>query len=1541
MPGRKHTGDSQITHDITALKVRGNAQLNEFAPRDAATVYIRGDTNIDGKVDIQGELYVNDVSFSSISTTSITIPVGAVNGYVLTTNDSGIGTWKTPHWFTNDNPTGTTDPSDNIIWTDHNVAIGAGITEPDELLHVNATGAGDGAQIGSIFIGNDTDTSTDAIIVNSINKNNPNAYALKHESTGETHINSTENIDFRIVDNLVGKIDNNGNFGIGVTVPQELLHVGGNTIIDGDLTVNGNLTSINSSVIEVEDANLLLAINNPSDTLDIGVFGQYIEGGVTKFTGIYRDASSSDKHYELFQSLEEKPTTTVNIAASGYERANLRLNGLDVQSGITFSQINSNIKHGGLTISGDEPQIFLDTTGQIGIGVTTPTKTIDLIGGVNITEIYSINGIDVLSNDTLGTGVTQSNLEQVGTLNELTVTGTATFNGDTIINGDLAVLGGVTFNDAINIAITQPLLKLAVGNVDDILDTGFYSQYIDSGTTKFAGLFRDATDKEFKLFQGITEEPNPNIDLDTGDGEFANLRAGIITSTNRLSVTQGGHLEIGGDTVIQQYNLGSGVTSSNLQVVGDLESLNIIGDLTVDTNTLYVDSSNNKVGIGTITPDYQLDVTGTASIGALSLNANGNSDLALIQSGTNNIIFQNSSNGTLMTLTNTGNLGIGITNPVSQLQTSSDAEIGGDMTVQGNLTVNGTLTTIDSETVVIEDGMIKLANNNTSDTIDTGVYSQYNDGITKFAGYFRDSTDSIIKFYHELEVEPDTTVDTGATGFEYASLQSKDITLNEIKYTTDSSDLTFTNGGSTRAILTPNGFFGIGTTTSYPLHVSRLNLTDWSARFTNSATEVFLANSDGNGLVVNSGIANTNTNLNMNVRNATTNNVFVVRNDDKVGVLTSAPDRTFHVNISTTGDGGKFGDAFIGNWSGNATTASFSHDDLSQITNSYSIKQSSSGQTDVNSASGQELHLNIDNNQVVTLTSSENVGIGVTNPTNKLEVNGNTSILASTNNALTLNNTLTGVSLANADGSGILTDSSTTANYGLSIRENGTAILQVNNNGTVGIGGITSPNTELEVRDTIRVSNTNGDYIDINAETNNLQIHSNDLLSLGVSSNTLNIDINNNIGIGTEIPQQDLHVEGTQYISTSLGIGITTQTESLHVVGDGKVTGDFTIGGNLIFEGIAVDGLAIQDPLIKLGSNNNSDLVDSGLYSLYIDGGTTKFAGLFRDASDSGKYNLFHELEIEPGVTVNKSGTGFEHATLILDTLEFNTDVIGPLISITQANTVNLENTGTITTQNLNVTGPSTFIGDANFDSNTLYIDSSEDNVGIGTSTPQANLHVVGNTLLGELSTTDNLIKLATTNATDALDTGFYSQYNDGTNKFTGLFRDITDSKYRLFTGLEVEPTTTIDIGATGYTNTTLVVDQLEADTEVIAPEFTATCDRRVKENIQYMDAAKCAEKINKLGLYSYTYTKEFNKSDDRLYGLIAQDVEKHIPEAIKTKTMRFGNTIIDDFKTISQNTIIANLIGTVQYQNKMINHLVHRIKGLEDNLYGGKLYDN
>ena len=82
------------------------------------------------------------------------------------------------------------------------------------------------------------------------------------------------------------------------------------------------------------------------------------------------------------------------------------------------------------------------------------------------------------------------------------------------------------------------------------------------------------------------------------------------------------------------------------------------------------------------------------------------------------------------------------------------------------------------------------------------------------------------------------------------------------------------------------------------------------------------------------------------------------------------------------------------------------------------------------------------------------------------------------------------------------------------------------------------------------------------------------------------------------------------------------------------------------------------------------------------------------------------------------------------------------------------------------------------------------------------------------LSVEDPLISLATANAVNSLDIGFYGKYNDGNTRYLGLFNDASDTnKFRLFKGTTVEPTTTVNISGAGYVAADLVVAGLEATT--------------------------------------------------------------------------------------------------------------------------------
>jgi hypothetical protein len=111
--------------------------------------------------------------------------------------------------------------------------------------------------------------------------------------------------------------------------------------------------------------------------------------------------------------------------------------------------------------------------------------------------------------------------------------------------------------------------------------------------------------------------------------------------------------------------------------VSSLTTLYVSGDLIVDTNTLYVDSTNNRVGIGTTSPSNKLTISNNgnaavafrindtnANASFLSFNAS-NTDAALIAGGTSAIPFDIYTGGVArLTVSSGGNVGIGV-NPTA------------------------------------------------------------------------------------------------------------------------------------------------------------------------------------------------------------------------------------------------------------------------------------------------------------------------------------------------------------------------------------------------------------------------------------------------------------------------------------------------------------------------------------------------------------------------------------------------------------------------------------------------------------------------------------------------------------------------------------------------------------------------------------------------------------------------------------------------------------------------------------------------------------
>jgi len=135
---------------------------------------------------------------------------------------------------------------------------------------------------------------------------------------------------------------------------------------------------------------------------------------------------------------------------------------------------------------------------------------------------------------------------------------------------------------------------------------------------------------------------------------------------------------------------------------------------------------------------------------------------------------------------NTETVYIGLDNTrVILANTTANQTIDGVLNISGNLNVTGNIAYTDVETIVSQNSLIKLANNNVlSDVVDIGFYGQSNNGTgITYTGLFRHAGDSGKDYYlfdNYTKEDPDTTfvIDPTDASFKVSTLHANLVSQN-------------------------------------------------------------------------------------------------------------------------------------------------------------------------------------------------------------------------------------------------------------------------------------------------------------------------------------------------------------------------------------------------------------------------------------------------------------------------------------------------------------------------------------------------------------------------------------------------------------------------------------------------------------------------------------------------------------------------------------------------------------------------------------------
>ena len=187
---------------------------------------------------------------------------------------------------------------------------------------------------------------------------------------------------------------------------------------------------------------------------------------------------------------------------------------------------------------------FTNSRAQSAISVTDSggDGSLSYNSGTGVITYTGPSAVEVRAHFSAGTGVGIIN-GQISIGQDVSTTSNVIFNdisatGNIQVDGNLTVSGTTTTINATNLSISDNMIYLNDGSTTANPDLGISANYND-GTYAHTGIFRDATDGIWKIFDQYVPEPDASVYIDTGHPTFnlADFQAGTIYAELTGNVT--------------------------------------------------------------------------------------------------------------------------------------------------------------------------------------------------------------------------------------------------------------------------------------------------------------------------------------------------------------------------------------------------------------------------------------------------------------------------------------------------------------------------------------------------------------------------------------------------------------------------------------------------------------------------------------------------------------------------------------------------------------------------------------------------------------------------------------------------------------------------------------------------------------------------------------------------------------------------------------------------------------------------------------------
>jgi len=410
-------------------------------------------------------------------------------------------------------------------------------------------------------------------------------------------------------------------------VGSNVLVVSGGVLLDGNLTVNGGVTSIVTENLKIKDAIIELGQNNTSGdtTLDLGLIMTRPQSNVT--VGFLE--SSKEIVMSFTESSADSNVITplvsedINVHVYGrlYTEANVGvlntnpMHTLDVGSNLYVDEFGSNI----LVVNGNTYLSDIVSVGdKLGVKTTDPDAELHVVGNAYVSSNLTVD-TGTLHVDAVSKRV---GIETVNPQANLHVVGNTYISSDLTIDTDTFHVD--TTNDHVGINTKVPDAELhVVGNtyISDDLTIATDTFHAEASTQR-VGIKTKTPDAELHVVGNVYVSSNLTVDEDTLHVDAVENKVGIKTKNPDAELHVVGNVYVSSNLTVDEDTLHVDTTThsvgvetkfpdANLHVVGNVY---VSSDLTVDADTFHVDATGNKVGIKTKSPDAELHVVGNVYV---------------------------------------------------------------------------------------------------------------------------------------------------------------------------------------------------------------------------------------------------------------------------------------------------------------------------------------------------------------------------------------------------------------------------------------------------------------------------------------------------------------------------------------------------------------------------------------------------------------------------------------------------------------------------------------------------------------------------------------------------------------------------------------------------------------------------------------------------------------------------------------------------------------------------------------------------------------